>query len=56
MDAAGVELADLDGMSVAKLKALLHEQHATLQEQHAELLTHREQLVVKKRADSLVNR
>ena len=47
MDAAGVELADLDGMSVAKLKALLHEQHATLQEQHAELLTHREQIVVK---------
>jgi transposase len=47
MDAAGVELADLDGMSVAKLKALLHEQRATLQEQHAELLTHREQIVVK---------
>jgi transposase len=40
MDGAGVELADLDGMSVAELKALL-------QEKHAQLLSHREQLVVK---------
>jgi hypothetical protein len=40
MDAAGVELADLDGLSVAELKTLL-------QEQYAQLLTHREQLVVK---------
>ena len=47
MDAAGVELAGLDGLSAAKLKSLLCEQHAALQEQHAELLTHREQLVVK---------
>jgi transposase len=47
MDDASFELADLDGMSVAKLKSLLHEQHATLQEQHAELLTHREQIIVK---------
>jgi transposase len=47
MDVAGVELAGLDGLSAAKLKSLLCEQHAALQEQHAELLTHREQLVVK---------
>jgi transposase len=40
MDAAGIELADLDGLSVAKLKALLCDQHA-------QLLTHREQLIVK---------
>ena len=40
MDAAGIELADIDGLSVAKLKALLREQHA-------QLLTHREQIVVK---------
>jgi transposase len=40
MDVSGVELADLDGMSVAELKALL-------QEKHAQLLSHREQLVVK---------
>ena len=40
MDAAGIELADIDGLSVAKLKALLREQHA-------QLLTHRELLVVK---------
>ena len=47
MDAAGVELAGLDGLSAAKLKSLLCEQHATLQEQHAELLIHREQLIAK---------
>jgi transposase len=47
MDAAGVELADLDRLSVAKLKALLHEQHAALQEKHAQLLIQREQLVVR---------
>jgi hypothetical protein len=47
MDAADVELADLDGLSFAKLKVLLCEQHAELQEQHAQLLTQSEQLVVK---------
>jgi len=47
MDSAGVELADLDGLSVEHLKALLREQHATLQEQHARLLAQDEQLVVK---------
>jgi hypothetical protein len=47
MDSAGVELADLDGLSVESLKALLREQHATLQEQHARLLAQNEQLVVK---------
>jgi transposase len=47
MYAAGIELADLDGLSVAKLKVLLFDQHAALQQQHAQLLTHREQLVVK---------
>jgi transposase len=40
MDAASSELADLDVLSVAELKAML-------QEQHAQLLTHREQLVLK---------
>jgi transposase len=39
MDAAGVQLADCDGLSVAELKALLHEKHA-------QLLTQSEQLVV----------
>jgi hypothetical protein len=47
MDAAGIELADLDGLSVAKLKLLLCEKHVALQEQHAQLLSHREQIVVK---------
>ena len=47
MDAAGIELADLDGLSVAEMKSLLCDQHAALQEQHEQLLTHREQLVVK---------
>jgi len=40
MDVASSKLADLDGMSVDNLKALL-------QEQHVELLFHREQLVAK---------
>ena len=40
MDVASSKLADLDGMSVDYLKALL-------QEQHVELLFHREQLVAK---------
>ena len=47
MDFASVELADLDGLSVAKLKALLREQHATLVVKDAQLLTQSEQLVVK---------
>jgi transposase len=38
MDSAGVELADLDGLSVAELKALLREQHAALQDKHAQLV------------------
>jgi transposase len=38
MDAASGELADLDGLSVAELKALLREQHAALQEKHAQLV------------------
>jgi transposase len=37
MDSAGVELADLDGLSVVELKALLREQHVALQEKHAQL-------------------
>jgi hypothetical protein len=37
MDAASGELADLDGLSVAELKALLREQNAALQEKHAQL-------------------
>jgi len=47
MDSAGVELADLDGLSVEGLKALLREQHATLQEQHARLAAQDEQLGIK---------
>ena len=47
MDAGGIELADLDGLSVANLKVLLCEKHAALQEQHAQLLSHREQLIAK---------
>jgi transposase len=47
MYAAGIELADLDGLSVAKLKVLLFDQHAALHEQHAQLLSHREQLIAK---------
>ena len=47
MDSAGVELADLDGLSVESLKALLREQHATLQEQRARLAAQDEQLGVK---------
>jgi transposase len=37
MDAASGELTDLDGLSVAELKAMLREQHAALQEKHAQL-------------------
>jgi transposase len=37
MDAASGELADLEGLSVAQLKAMLREQHAALQEKHAQL-------------------
>jgi transposase len=47
MDAAGVELADLDGMSNAELKALLREKHAALLVQSEQLLTQSEQLAVK---------
>jgi transposase len=47
MDAAGVELADLDAMSNAELKALLREKHATLLVQSEQLLTQSEQLAVK---------
>src|SRR5450755_4637002 len=47
MDAVGIELADLDGLSVANLKMLLCEKHAALQEQHVQLLSHREQLIAK---------
>ena len=37
MDASSGELTDLDGLSVADLKALLREQHAALQETQAQL-------------------
>jgi transposase len=47
MDAVGIGLADLDGLSVVDLKVLLCEKHAALQEQHAQLLSHREQLIAK---------
>jgi transposase len=38
MDSAGVELADLDGLSVESLKALLREQHARLLAQDEQLV------------------
>ena len=38
MNAARGELGDLDGLSVAELKAILHEQQAALQEQHAQIV------------------
>ena len=47
MDSARIERADLDGLSVAELKALLHEQDAALQEQHAQLLAQSEQLIAR---------
>ncbi len=54
MDSASADLADLDGLSVAEMKAMLREQHvalreqhAALQEQHAQLLTQNEQIVVR---------
>jgi transposase len=37
MDAASSKLADLDGLSVEELKALLREQHMALQENYAQL-------------------
>jgi transposase len=40
MDSANAELPDLDGLSIAELKALLQEQHAQLVATHAELLSH----------------
>ena len=47
MESASVELANLDGLSVAELKALLQEQHVALQEKHEQLLIKNEELVVK---------
>lgn len=38
MDSAHVTLPDLDGLSIAELKTLLHEQHSALQEQSAQLV------------------
>jgi transposase len=46
MESARVVLADLDGLSLADLKALLQEQHAALQEQDAQLRAQSEQLVI----------
>jgi len=45
MDSASVALADLDGLSVAELKALLHEQHAQLLAQDAQLVAKDAQLL-----------
>ncbi|MHB8153881.1 MAG: IS66 family transposase [Vulcanimicrobiaceae bacterium] len=47
MDSASIERADLDRLSIAELKALLHEQDAALHEQDAQLLTQSEQLAAK---------
>ena len=41
MDSARVALPDLDGLSVAELKRLLHEQHAQLVVKDAELYSHK---------------
>ena len=40
MDAASVELVDLDGLSVEQLKAMLHEQHAQLAVKDAQILNY----------------
>ena len=47
MDSASVELADVDGLSVEELKALLREQREQLVVKDAQLLTQSEQLGVK---------
>lgn len=39
MDSADAELPDIDGLSIAELKALVQEQHAQLVATHAELLS-----------------
>jgi transposase len=44
MDAASSELADLDGLSVAQLKAMLQEKHAQLAAKDALLLSYTQQL------------
>jgi transposase len=44
MDAASSELADLDGLSVAQLKAMLQEKHAQLVAKDALLLSYTQQL------------
>ena len=38
MESASIELANLEGLSVAELKALLHEQHAQLLIKNEELV------------------
>jgi transposase len=47
MDSAKVALPDLDGLSVAELKTLLHEQHAVVQEQSAQLIDKNELIAAK---------
>jgi len=47
MDSACTALPDLDGLSVAELKALLRDQHATLRDQQVALHEQRTQLVAK---------
>jgi transposase len=44
MDSASDALPDLDGLSLAELKALLHQQHAELLSSRAELLSHRAEI------------
>ncbi len=47
MDSANAALPDLDGLSIAELKALVHEQHAVVQEQCAQLVAKDDQIAAK---------
>ncbi|MGB8625079.1 MAG: IS66 family transposase [Candidatus Cybelea sp.] len=47
MDSANAALPDLDGLSIAELKALVHEQHAVVQEQCAQLVVKDDQIAAK---------
>ncbi|MGB6412579.1 MAG: IS66 family transposase [Candidatus Cybelea sp.] len=47
MNSANAALPDLDGLSIAELKALVHEQHAVVQEQCAQLVVKDDQIAAK---------
>ena len=50
MESAGAERVDLDNLSVADLKALVHEQHAVVQEQCAQLVVKDDQIASRMRS------